>query len=69
MLNKELVNYQNKLFYVYKKIKQDRIKDGYVNDIKDFWLCDVVVRSRVNNDDTLLFLREIEEAHVVKDII
>ena len=69
MLNKELVNYQNKLFYVYKKLKQDRIKDGYVNDIKDFWLCDVVVRSRVNNDDTLLFLREIEEAHVVKDII
>jgi hypothetical protein len=69
MLNKELVNYQNKLFYVYKKIKQDRIKDGYVNDIKDFWLCDVVVRSRVNNDDTLLFLREIEEAQLVKDII
>ena len=69
MLNKELVTYQNKLFYVYRKIKQDRIKDGYVNDIKDFWLCDVVVRSRVNNDDTLLFLREIEEAHVVKDII
>ena len=69
MLNKELVNYQNKLFYVYKKIKQDRIKDGYVNDIKDFWLCDVVVRSRVNNDDTLLFLREIEEAQLVRDII
>jgi hypothetical protein len=69
MLNKELVTYQNKLFYVYKKIKQDRIKDGYVNDIKDFWLCDVVVRSRMNNDDTLLFLREIEEAQVVRDVI
>ena len=69
MLNKELVNYQNKLFYVYRKIKQDRIKDGYVNDIKDFWSCDVVVRSRVNNDDTLLFLREIEEAQIVRDII
>jgi hypothetical protein len=69
MLNKELVTYQNKLFYVYKKIKQDRIKDGYVNDIKDFWLCDVVVRSRMNDDDTLLFLREIEEAQVVRDVI
>jgi hypothetical protein len=69
MLNKELVTYQNKLFYVYKKIKQDRIKEGYVNDIKDFWLCDVVVRSRMNNDDTLLFLREIEEVQVVRDII
>jgi hypothetical protein len=69
MLNKELVTYQNKLFYVYKKIKQDRIKEGYVNDIKDFWLCDVVVRSRMNNDDTLLFLREIEEVQVVRDVI
>jgi len=69
MLNKELVNYQNKLFYVYKKIKQDRIKEGYVNDVKDFWNCDVVVRSRVNNDDSLLFLREIEEVQVEKDII
>ena len=65
MLNKELVNYQNKLFYIYKKLKQDRIKDGHVNDVKDFWGCDVVVRSRINNDDTLLFLREIEEATYV----
>jgi len=65
MLNKELINYQDKLYYIYKKIKQDRIKDGHVNDIKDFWGCDVVVRSRMNNDDTLLFLREIEEATYV----
>lgn len=69
MLNKELVNYQNKLFYIYKKLKQDRIKDGYVNDIKDFWMCDVVVKSRVNNDDTLLFLKEIPEAEIVKNVI
>jgi hypothetical protein len=62
MIPKELIQYQNKLFYVYRKIKQDRIKEGYVNDVKDFWSCDVVVRSKQNNDDTLLFLREIEEA-------
>jgi hypothetical protein len=65
MLNKELISYQNKLYYVYRKIKHDRIKDGYVNDVKDFWNCDVVVKSRVNNDDTLLFLREIEEVTYV----
>jgi hypothetical protein len=65
MLNKELVNYQNKLYYIYKKLKQDRIKEGYVNDVKDFWECDIVVRSRINNDDTLLFLREIEEVTYV----
>jgi hypothetical protein len=69
MLNKELVNYQNKLFYIYKKLKQDRLKEGYVNEVKDFWGCDIVVKSRINNDDTLLFLIEIPEAEIVRDIV
>jgi hypothetical protein len=69
MLNKELVNYQNKLYYIYKKLKQDRIKDGHVNDLREYWGCDIVVKSRINNDDTLLFLNEISEAEIVKDLI
>ena len=69
MLNKELVNYQNKLYYIFKKLKQDRIKDGHVNDLKEHWRCDIVVKSRINNDDTILFLIEIPEAEIVKDII
>jgi hypothetical protein len=69
MLNKELVNYQNKLFYIYKKLKQDRLKEGYINEVKDFWKCDLIVKSRINNDDTLLFLREIPDAEIVKDMI
>jgi len=69
MLNKELVNYQNKLYYIYKKLKQDRIVEGSVNDLKELWRCDIVVKSRINNDDTLLFLIEIPEAEIVKDII
>ena len=62
MLNKELVNYQNKLYYIYKKLKQDRIVEGSVNDLKELWRCDIVVKSRINNDDTLLFLIEIIES-------
>ena len=69
MLNKELVNYQNKLYFIFKKIKQDRIKDGHVNDLKEHWRCDIVVKSRINNDDTLLFLIEIPEVEIVQDII
>jgi hypothetical protein len=69
MVPKELVNYQDKLYYIYKKMKPHQIKDGYVNDIKEHWRCDVVVKSRHNNDDTLLFLVEIPEAEIVKDII
>jgi hypothetical protein len=69
MLSKELINYQDKLYYIYKKMKPHQIKDGYINDIREHFRCDVVVKNRINNDDTLLFLREIPEAEIVKDII
>ena len=69
MLNKELVQYQDKLYWIYRKVKQSQVKEGSVSDLKEFWKCDMVVRSRINNDDNLLFLREIDEAKIVKDMI
>jgi hypothetical protein len=69
MVPKDLVNYQEKLYFIYKKMKPHQVKDGYMNDLKDLWRCDVVVRNRINNDDTLLFLREIPEVEIIKDII
>jgi len=69
MIPNELVNYQDKLYYIYKKMKPHQIKDGYINDVKEHWRCDVVVKNRINNDDTLLFLREIPEVEIVKDLI
>jgi hypothetical protein len=65
MLNKELVNYQDKLYWVYRRIKHSQVKEGSVNELKDFWYCDMVVRNRNQQDDTLLFLREVEEAKIV----
>lgn len=65
MLNKELLKYQDKLYYVFKKLRQSQVKEGYINDVKEWWNCDVVVRSRQQNDDTLIFLREIEDAIIV----
>ena len=65
MLNKELVNYQEKLYWVYRRVKHSQVKEGSVNELKEFWYCDMVVRNRNQQDDTLLFLREIEEAKVV----
>jgi hypothetical protein len=65
MLNKELVNYQNKLYWIYRRIKHSQVKEGSVNDLKEFWYCDMVVRNRNQQDDILLFLREIEEAKIV----
>lgn len=69
MLPREYVNYQDRLYWVYRKVKNSQVKEGSVSSLKEFWHCDVVVRNRVNNDDTLLFMREIEEAKIVRDII
>jgi hypothetical protein len=66
-MNKELVNYQNKLYWVYRKIRQSHVKDGSISDLKEFWMCDMVVKSRNNDADVLLFMREIEEATVVTE--
>lgn len=65
MLPKEYVTYQDKLYWIYRKVKQTHIKEGSVSDLKDFWMCEVAVKSRNNNDDYVLFLREIEDAKIV----
>ena len=69
IFGKEVVQYLDKLYYVYRKVKPDRIKEGYINDVKEFWHCDLVLRNKYNNDDTLLFLKSIDDAEIVKDII
>jgi hypothetical protein len=62
VIPKDIVVYQNKLYYVYRKLRTSQIKDGYVNDIKELWMCDVVVKNKIQQDENLLFLREIEDA-------
>jgi hypothetical protein len=69
MLNKELINYNDKLYWVYRKVKQSQIKENHINDVKDMWLCDLVLRSKNQDETQLLFVREIEEAKIVKDLI
>jgi len=69
MVPKEFVHYQDKLYWIYRKVKHHQVKEGSVNDLKEFWMCDMVVRNKNQNDDALLFLREIEEAQIVKDLI
>ena len=69
MLNKELINYNHKLYWVYRKVKQSHIKENHINDVKDMWLCDLVLRSKNQDETQLLFVREIEEAKIVKNII
>lgn len=66
MIPKEFVNYQNRLFWIYRKVNQSQIKTEYINEIKEFWLCDIVLKQKTSqNGEVLLFLREIPEATIV----
>jgi len=65
MLPREYVNYEDKLYWVYRKVNQSQVKEGSVSDLKDFWMCDIVIRNKNHTTDTLLFMREIEEAIIV----
>jgi hypothetical protein len=60
----ELVTYQDKLYQVYRKIEKDRIKEGHINDVKEAWHCDVVIKKK--DQETLLFLVEISDAVIVE---
>jgi hypothetical protein len=69
MIPKEFVNYQDKLYWIYRKVKQSQVKEGSVTDLKDFWMCDIVIKSRHNQDETLLFMRECSDATIVRDLV
>lgn len=69
MLNKELITYNNKLYWVYRKVKQNHVNENHINDIKEMWLCDMVLRSKNQEEVWLVFVREIEEAKIIQDII
>lgn len=68
-MNRELINYHDKLYWVYRKVNQTQIKQEFISDIKQYWLCDLVVRDRNSENPNLLFLREISDAVIVKNLL
>lgn len=63
----EIVNYQDKLYYIYRRYPKNQIKDGFVNEVRDLWHCDVVLKKKNEDDEMLIFLVEIPEAVIVED--
>jgi predicted ATPase len=37
MVPREFVNYQDKLYWIYRKVKHHQVKEGSINDLKEFW--------------------------------
>lgn len=65
MLNKELINYNDKLYWVYRKVKQGRIPENFIVELRNHWGCDTVVRNKNQEETFLFFLREITDATII----
>ena len=66
ILGKETITYQDKLYYIHRRVKVTQLKAEYVSEVKEFWMCDIVIRGRYQNEDeSFLFLREIPEAIII----
>ncbi len=63
----EIINYQDKLYYIYRRFPKSQIKEGFINDVKDLWRCDMVLKKKNEDDETLIFLVEIPEALIIED--
>jgi hypothetical protein len=66
MCPSEHVNYQNKLYWVYRRVKQHHMLESDVQELKEYWHCDIVLKHKNQVHDFFLFLREIPELELVE---
>lgn len=64
----EFVNYQDKLYWVYRRINKEAIKEGHILDVKNAWHCDIVLRNKNQDTDTFIFLVEVPDAEIIEEI-
>lgn len=64
-LNRELVKYQDKLFWVYRKLKQEQVREHLIQDIRQYWGCDLVLKQKTPQGEVFLFIVEIPEVEII----
>lgn len=63
----EYLEFNNKLYQLYRKIPQDQVKEQHILDVRDAWFCDTVLRTKNDDVISLLFLREVKDAEIVEE--
>jgi len=61
----EFVNYNDKLYRIYRRISKDRIKEGFISNVKEAWHCDIVLKNKNQEEEILMFLIEIPDAIII----
>lgn len=63
MFNKELINFNNKMYVIHRRILKTSINEKYHNDLNGLvsaWNCDIVIKS-TQEPFEFLFLRGIKD--------
>jgi len=60
-----MVTYQNRLFWIYRRVNPTQIQEDKVQELKEFWHCDMVLKQKTSQNEVYMFLREIPEAEIV----
>lgn len=65
MVKYEYINFKENLYYVYRKVNVNAIKEQYIQDVKTIWGCDIVLKYHFETGDMLFFLRQIPELEIL----
>ena len=65
----EYVNFQDKLYSIYRRLRAHDVKENGIQPLKEVWFCDIVIKNKTpdQSEEYLYFLREIPEAIIVED--
>ena len=64
----EFLNFNDKLYQVYRKVPKSAIKEKHILDVRDAWHCDTVLKTKDNGEETLVFVNECSDAVIVEDV-
>jgi hypothetical protein len=61
-LNRQFINFQDTLFIVKRIIKEEHIKAEFIQEYKDYLVCDTVLKK----DNLFYFVNKVEEAEIIE---
>ena len=71
MIQREYINFQDKLYYLYRKIRSSEVKEEDIQELKEHWHCDIVIKNKTQNEgeEILYYLVLIPEATIIDDTV
>jgi hypothetical protein len=71
MIHREYINFQDNLYYLYRKIRSNEVLEEDIQSLKEHWHCDMVIKNKTPNEgeEFLYFLVLIPGATIIDDMV